>query len=231
MQLGRKFMMTVDAYQIDIKDRIVISAQLDATSPALAPIFSGSGYALVQFFSNAINTRTKGLDVVSTYKERFNADNELTLSAALMLNETMLKGDIRTPSKLSSVGNDLIDRSMLGLIEVAQPRNKVITSASYRFRKIEALLRATRFGEVTARQNNPLQDQTFGARIITDASLGFNFTPRVSWTVGANNIGNVYPDKIELVALTSSGQTPYTRFTSQFGFMGAYYYTSVRIGF
>jgi iron complex outermembrane receptor protein len=231
MQLGRKFMMTVDAYQIDIKDRIVISAQLDATSPALAPIFSGSGYALVQFFSNAINTRTKGLDVVSTYKERFNADNELTLSAALMLNETKLKGDIRTPSKLSSVGNDLIDRSMLGLIEVAQPRNKVITSASYRFRKIEALLRATRFGEVTARQNNPLQDQTFGARIITDASLGFNFTPRVSWTVGANNIGNVYPDKIELVALTSSGQTPYTRFTSQFGFMGAYYYTSVRIGF
>jgi iron complex outermembrane receptor protein len=231
MQLGRKFFMTVDAYQIDIKDRIVISAQLDATSAALAPTFSGSGYALVQFFSNAIDTRTKGLDVVTTYKEKLGNESDLTLSAALMLNETRLHGDVRTPAKLSSLGSDLLDRSMIGLIEVAQPRNKVIASANYRYKKIEGLVRATRFGEVTARQNNPAQDQTFSAKTITDAALTFHFSPRFSWTFGANNIGNVYPDKIELVALTSSGQTPYTRFTSQFGFMGAYYYSSVRLTF
>lgn len=231
LQLGKKFLMTVDAYQIDIKNRIVISAQLDATSPALAPIFTGSGYALVQFFSNAINTRTKGLDVVSTYKERFSAASELTLSAALMLNETKLHGDIRTPDKLSSLGSNILDRSMIGLIEVAQPRNKVIVSANYRYKKIEGLVRATRFGEVTAKQNNPAQDQTFGAKTITDASLTYNITPKIAWALGANNIGNIYPDKIALVALTGSGQTPYTRFTSQFGFMGAYYYTTVRINF
>lgn len=231
LQAGRKFILTVDAYQIDIKDRIVISAQLDATSPALAPIFNGSGYALVQFFSNAIDTRTKGLDVVTTYKERLGNESELTLSAALMLNETKLYGNVRTPAKLASLGNDLLDRSMIGLIEVAQPRNKVIASANYRYKKLEGLLRASRFGEVTARQNNPAQDQTFSAKTITDASLTYSFSPRVAWTLGANNIGNVYPDKIALVALTGSGQTPYTRFTSQFGFMGAYYYTSVRINF
>lgn len=231
LQLGKKFLMTVDAYQIDIKDRIVISAQLDATSAALSPIFAGSGYALVQFFSNAINTRTKGLDVVSTYKEKFGAESELTISAALMLNETKLHGSIRTPDKLSNLGSNLLDRSMIGLIEVAQPRDKIILSANYHYRKVEGLVRATRFGEVTAIQNNPAQDQTFGARIITDASLTYNINPKISWSVGANNIANIYPDKIALVALTGSGQTPYTRFTSQFGFMGAYYYTSVRINF
>jgi iron complex outermembrane receptor protein len=231
LQLGKKFLMTVDAYQIDIKDRIVISAQLDATSAALSPIFAGSGYALVQFFSNAINTRTKGLDVVSTYKEKFGAESELTISAALMLNETKLHGSIRTPDKLSNLGSDLLDRSMIGLIEVAQPRDKIILSANYRYRKVEGLVRATRFGEVTAIQNNPAQDQTFGARVITDASLTYNINPKISWSIGANNIASIYPDKIALVALTGSGQTPYTRFTSQFGFMGAYYYTSVRISF
>jgi len=231
LQLGKKFLMTVDAYQIDIKDRIIISAQLDATSAALSPIFVGSGYALVQFFSNAINTRTKGLDVVSTYKEKIGAESELTISGALMLNETKLHGSIRTPDKLSNLGSNLLDRSMIGLIEVAQPRDKIILSANYRYKKIEGLVRATRFGEVTAIQNNPAQDQTFGAKIITDASLTYNINPKISWSVGANNIANIYPDKIALVALTGSGQTPYTRFTSQFGFMGAYYYTSVRIGF
>nr|MBA4140951.1 TonB-dependent receptor [Segetibacter sp.] len=103
--------------------------------------------------------------------------------------------------------------------------------ANYRYKKIEGLVRATRFGEVTAAQNNPVQDQTFGAKIITDASLTYNINPKISWSLGANNIANIYPDKIALVALTGNGQTPYTRFTSQFGFMGAYYYTAVRIAF
>lgn len=231
LQLAKKFLLTVDAYQIDIKDRVVISAQLDATSPALAPTFNGSGYALVQFFSNALDTRTKGLDVVTTYTEKFGIEHQITFTAALMLNETKLKGSIRTPDKLSSVGSNLIDRVTLGLIEVAQPKNKAIASVNYRYKKVEALIRATRFGEVTARQSNPAQDQTFSAKIITDASLSWNFNSRISWSIGANNIGNVYPDKITLVALTGAGQTPYTRFTSQFGFMGAYYYSSVRIAF
>ncbi|MEO6732577.1 MAG: TonB-dependent receptor [Ferruginibacter sp.] len=231
VQLSKKFLLTVDAYQIDIKDRVVISAQMDATSAALAPVFTGSGYALVQFFSNALDTRTRGLDVVTTYNEKFGTDHELTLSAALMLNETKLKDSIRTPAKLSSVGSKLIDRAMLGLIEVAQPRNKAIVSANYRYKKIEGLIRATRFGEVTAMQSNPAQDQTFGAKIITDASLTGHLSSKISLSIGANNIGNIYPDKIALVALTGSGQTPYTRFTSQFGFMGAYYYTSARISF
>jgi iron complex outermembrane receptor protein len=229
--LRNKLLVTVDAYQIDIKDRVVISSQLDATSPQLAPVFNGSGYALVQFFSNALDTRTRGLDVVAHYKEQFGKDQELNLSASLMLNKTSLKGTIRTPDKLKEVGSNMIDRIMLGLIEVAQPRDKFIASVNYRYKQIEAMLRATRFGEVTARQSNPAQDQTFGAKIITDASLTWNITSRLSWSMGANNIGNVYPDKINLVALTSSGQTPYTRFTSQFGFMGAYYYTAIRLGF
>ncbi len=231
IQLARKFLMTVDAYQVDIKDRVVISAQLDATSPSLAPIFNGSGYSLVQFFSNALDTRTKGLDVVTTYTEKLAPEHELNLSAALMLNETKLKGNIRTPDKLSSVGSNLIDRVMLGLIEVAQPRSKVILSANYRYKKIEALIRATRFGEVTARQSDPARDQTFSSKTITDAALTWHIHSKMAWSLGANNIGNVYPDKITLAALTSSGQTPYTRFTSQFGFMGAYYYTTIKIGF
>ncbi|NCI48139.1 TonB-dependent receptor [Sediminibacterium soli] len=231
LQVARKWLMTVDAYQIDINNRVAISAQLDATTPAMAPIFNGSGYALVQFFSNALDTRTKGLDIVTTYTEKFAPDHELILNGALMLNETKLKGNIRTPDKLASVGNALVDRVTLGLIEVAQPRNKMILSANYRYKKIEGLLRATRFGEVTARQSDPANDQTFGAKVITDASLTWHINPRISWSIGGNNIGNVYPDKIALASLTGSGQTPYTRFTSQFGFMGAYYYTSVRIGF
>lgn len=233
LNFKNKFVLTVDAYQIDIKDKIVISSQLNAASPELSPIFSGSGYALVQFFSNAIDTRTKGLDIVSTFNQNLGLESDLSISAALMFNETKVRGDIRTPSELTSVGSNLIDRSMIGLIEVAQPKSKVILSANYSYKMIEAMIRGTYFGEVSVWQNDAAanQDQTFGAKILTDVSLTWNITKRISWTLGANNVGNVYPDRIAFPSLTGSGQTPYTRFTNQFGFMGAYYYTAVRVGF
>ena len=72
---------------------------------------------------------------------------------------------------------------------------------------------------------------SFAAKIITDASLTYNFTPRVGFTLGANNLFDVYPDEIAFPSLTASGQTPYTRFTSQFGFMGAYYFSALRFSF
>ncbi|TGD82371.1 TonB-dependent receptor [Hymenobacter wooponensis] len=230
-QIGPNLQVTADMYQIDIKDRIVISGQLDATKESLAPVFQGSGIAQVQFFSNALDTRTRGLDVVAAYRQNFSKEQELSLSASMMLNSTKVRGAVRTPSQLASLSSGLIDRVMIGLIEVAQPRSKAIVSGSYRYKKLEGMLRATRFGEVTAIQTSSELDQTFGAKTIADASLSYSFNPRINLTVGANNIFDVYPDKIAFPSLTASGQTPYTRFTSQFGFMGAYYFTTVRYSF
>ncbi|MCC3151895.1 TonB-dependent receptor [Hymenobacter sp. BT770] len=230
-QVTPDLVFTADAYQIDITDRVVISGQLDATKPALAPTFAGSGFAQVQFFSNALDTRTRGLDVVASYRKRMDRDQEVGLNLAMALNETKVQGEVRSPAKLSSLGTPLVDRVMIGLIEKAQPRSKFIGSANYRYKKIEGLVRATRFGEVTAIQTTPELDQTFSAKIITDASVTYSFTPRIGLTLGANNLFNVYPDQIAFPSLTASGQTPYTRFTSQFGFMGAYYFTALRFSF
>lgn len=230
-QLTPDLVFTADAYQIDITDRVVISGQLDAKSPALAPVFNGSGFAQVQFFSNALDTRTRGLDLVLSYRKRHGRDQDLGLSAAMALNETKVRGEVRTPGQLASLGTPLVDRVMIGLIEVAQPRSKLIGTANYRYKKFDALLRATRFGEVTAIQTSAELDQTFSAKIVADASLTYNFTPRVGLTLGANNLFNVYPDEIAFPSLTASGQTPYTRFTSQFGFLGAYYFTALRFSF
>lgn len=226
----KKFLMTVDAYQIDIKNRIVISSQLDTEKiAALAGL--KDKYPLVQFFSNAIDTKTKGVDIVANYNEKINLDNDLGLSFAYMYNETKQNGKTRVPEGFQGYENQFIDRSMIGLIEVAQPKQKIIMSANYRYKMFEIMLRATKFGSVTALQNSAAQDQTFASKTIADASLTWNVNAKISWSLGANNIFNTYPDRISNPSLTGSGQTPYTRFTNQFGFLGSYYYTSMRINF
>ena len=73
-QAGSKFLVTVDAYEIDVQDRIIISEQLPVTSaiPALVNAFpSSTGIREVTFFTNHINTKTKGIDFVTSYKQNF----------------------------------------------------------------------------------------------------------------------------------------------------------------
>ena len=49
----------------------------------------------------------------------------------------------------------------------------------------------------------------------------------VNITIGANNIGNTYPDKLQHFANTGEGRFVYSRNATQFGFNGGYYYTSL----
>jgi hypothetical protein len=53
----------------------------------------------------------------------------------------------------------------------------------------------------------------------------------VNITIGANNIGNTYPDKLKNFANTGEGRFVYSRNATQFGFNGGYYYTSLYSNF
>ena len=67
----RDLSLTVDAYRIDIEDRIVFSENFTGT--AIQQLFINAGFAGVtggRFFTNAIDTRTKGVDVVLQYSRR-----------------------------------------------------------------------------------------------------------------------------------------------------------------
>lgn len=67
VKAGPNFLFTVDAYQIDITDRIVISEALSANNiAALRTRLLGTGIQQISFFTNAINTQTKGIDFVTT---------------------------------------------------------------------------------------------------------------------------------------------------------------------
>lgn len=89
--LGRMLNLTVDAYQIDIDDRIVISGRFSNTIPALSRFFAGTNVTEAQFLTNAIDTRTRGLDVVATSTHDV-LDGRLDATRAMNLNKTKIKG-------------------------------------------------------------------------------------------------------------------------------------------
>ncbi|HEX6063687.1 MAG TPA: TonB-dependent receptor, partial [Longimicrobiales bacterium] len=59
---------TVDAYVVDIDDRIVLTGAFEDTDPEIGTDLQALGVAAAQFFTNAIDTRTRGLDVVLSHQ-------------------------------------------------------------------------------------------------------------------------------------------------------------------
>ncbi|MER0439579.1 TonB-dependent receptor [Emticicia sp. W12TSBA100-4] len=234
---GDKFLFTLDAYQIDITDRIILSERMIVNSIAsLKPLFPG--ISEIRFFTNHINTRTRGIDFVTTFNHKFTPKSKLTASVALTFNETKFTSQKATPSLLQAGTTAkilMIDTVSISLIETAQPRQKILASVGYQINKFNANVRASYFGPVTAWEKptgKPHITQTFGGKTLIDVALTYAFSPKFSLTLGSNNITDVYPDKVLTnFAGYTNGQIPYTRNANQFGFNGAFYYANATINF
>jgi iron complex outermembrane receptor protein len=234
--LGNTIRMTVDAYWIQIRNRIVLSGRFDTTNKQVKEILHPfPDVTQAQFFVNAINTRTKGVDIVLNGNWRIKNG---TLSAMLGANftQTRLFGNIKAAGKLAadSVNNNILfNREERARLEIGQPDSKIVLSLNYKTKKFGALVRNTRFGETGTRSINPAlnPDENFSSKILTD--LGLSFTPKTWLTVtaGANNIFDVYPDRIQDIRNTAEGLNIYSLEATPFGFYGGYYFVGISLSF
>ena len=218
--------LTLDAYEIDIADRIAITSTLTGTPVSNILISKGlSGSLSAQYYTNAIDTRTKGLDFVATWRRDLGSLGNLRLNAGYNYNKTEITKIKANPPQLSALGASfvLFDRLSQGYLTTAFPRDKITLGANWAWEDWNLNARGTRYGKYTVLQNTISQDRSYGATWITDLELSYRVTTHLSLAVGANNIGNVYPDPVGIFNATiGSGQYPGT---SPIGFTGGSYYT------
>ena len=219
--------LTVDAYQIDIDDRIILSTNI-TTNPATNSLLTGLGLPQVtafSYFTNGVDTRTRGVDAVASYTVPFSASS-LELTAAYSYNDTEVKKYIASPAVFGSLGltQSLIGRDEVGRIEDSYPRDKTILSGTWRSDHWDLSLAATRYGEFTVRNSaTPTRDQTYGDSWVLDASVSYK--PSANWalTLGADNLLDEYPDRTVDLQNSTWGMLPYSNY-SPYGFNGAYVY-------
>ncbi len=218
---------TIDAYRIDIENRITLSDQLPAS--VVAPIFSGTPYSSIQsaaFYTNVADTRTKGVELTGNYQWDLRQYGRLNLSAGFSQTDTRI-------TKLRDVGSikgaQIIGRTTQGLIEDGTPENKLTLSATWLYEGWGLTLAQRRYGEWQARNaTNPALDQTFSPQWVTDLDLSYTFEKGLKLSVGAINLFDSHPDKLEGPQLYG---VPKYSITSPEGAQGAFYYTSVSYDF
>lgn len=224
-----KFKLSVDGYFIRIDDRIVYTGAFTGSNAANASDQDREIYQLLQqanatsarLFANAIDTETRGLDVVLTYQDRFGR-GKLRGDLSATFSKTNVVGDVHASDLLRGKESTYFDRSSRIYLESAVPRTKVNLSLNYSLDKWNVYLRNVYFGEVDGATNTVADSQVFSAKVVTDLSLGYAFNKNVSLTIGANNLFDIYPDKTNVGGLRGAGYFLYSRTGQQFGTGGRF---------
>jgi iron complex outermembrane receptor protein len=221
--------VTLDGYFIRINDRIVYTDQFQGNSSPTAPPVDQEIYRLLSqanastavFFANAINTETKGIDLVVSYGTKLGNGN-FRADLAATHNQTNKVGPVMASELLKGKENIYFSEASRIYLESAVPRDKGNLTLTYNIKNLGFFVRNVYFGPVDEPTNVPAQEQTFKGRVLTDVSISYKLTKELRLTVGSNNVLDIYPDKYTNPANTSSSQFIYSRATTQFGYNGRY---------
>jgi iron complex outermembrane receptor protein len=273
--------LTADAYIVRINDRVTLTDQFSRPAGTFAAgtpqrdlqdQFDLAGANAATFFANAINTESKGIDIIITHKVNLGAI-VLKTDLAATFSQTRQVGAIKGSPTL--VANGQINRYFSEMsriyLEEAIPRVKGNLTNSFAYKKFDFFLRNVYFGQVTDPntadvngdgrvegaiingQAVEIEHPVWGAKIITDLSIGFKITEIAKIVIGANNIFDIYPDENlgrqsairprlvsgaidytaapSIINLSNENQFAYSRNVSQFGQNGRFLFARLSFSF
>ena len=213
--------LTVDGFFTGIDDRVVLTGNFNIPDGIV------TGAESARFFANAIDTETRGFDIVVSHKGAI-SDLSFSSDLALTFAYTQRVDDINSSSVLASQAGTYFGERESYFLETATPRFKANLGHMLQGDKWRLFVRNSFFGAVT----NPDVTQEpslngsganyhpiFGDKVLTDMSFGYDVSENMTLTIGSSNIFNVFPDASPS-NLTSGNNFIYPRVTSQFGING-----------
>lgn len=288
---GAGLTITADGYLIGIDNRVVLTDQFSRPSNPAGPaparlfpvgtpqrnlqdLFDQANATAATFFANAIDTQTKGIDLVISHRTRLGSMS-LRTDLAGTISQTKQVGAIKASPILAENGqvNRYFSEASRIYLQEAVPRAKFTLGHSLTANKFDFFLRNVYFGKVTDPNTVDVNGDGFvgaivvngqavenehpiwGARVITDLSVGYAITPIVKLVIGANNIFDVYPGKNfgpvsarrpngvdasgnvtyatapATIDLSNANQFVYSRNTSQFGQNGRFLFARLNFTF
>jgi iron complex outermembrane receptor protein len=246
--------VTLDAYQIDIRNRIVATGTLlglnngavvsQGVLNAIAAhgnvLDPGVTYVGISVFTNGANTKTQGVEFTGNYASDFGDLGHVDWSVGVNYNKTTIEKQAALPAAVTSVAigqTVLLGANAVDTLTTAVPREKVILGAYWTLGKWSANLRDTVYGESSERYsldgtgNNGVKTR-IPVTSITDLEVDYAIRDDLKLAMGANNLFDHHPPAMPNVSNGSGGVRPADGNNvygeplqySPFGINGGYYY-------
>ncbi|MEH0156092.1 TonB-dependent receptor [Limibacter armeniacum] len=205
------FSVTLDYYNIAVEDRIVLSTEISGTEAGDTPldqVLEDNNMSDVSFFVNAIDTRTSGIDFVASYRDLPLGTGFIGLNLSgnyTIQNER--EGEVKNPKLVEDAGQSVVNATQEALFFTSRPKTKWIFGVDYSISKFNVAVNNTYFGKTTFKQQGLDENlrTEFTPKIVTDLSVTYNATEKLTIAANINNILNVLPEW-KFVAENEEGQ-------------------------
>jgi iron complex outermembrane receptor protein len=229
------FSLTVDAYYIKIKDRIVLSDILQQAN--VIALFKAGGVndiGGVRFFTNGVDSETKGVEAVASYKWRPDpAWGAFDFSASASHNETELTRVQSTPLLSALIPAPVfLPHYRTATLTDGQPKWKGSVVADWTLGAFGVTAKALYYGKLLQAFNtsNPLGDYTLSPKTLIDLEGRWTVGHGLELAVGADNLLDTYPTTPPYIlngqTISSNGVGAFPEY-SPFGFQGRFLYARV----
>ncbi len=213
-------LVTADYYRVSVADAIALTQSLNPSHGLRSGArFQGRPVDAVAFWTNAIDTRTQGFDVVANWRFRGMDWGAADLSASLHRNSTEIT---------ANRNENFIGATQQTLIEESQPGRRIGVSADVRSaRGVGARFSVNHIGSVTT----PFifeQNVTIDAAAIADLEVTFQVADRILVGVGANNLLDRLPNRLPDDAVAQLWTMEYPS-ESPYGVAGRIWYMRVNV--
>ncbi len=235
------FELTVDAYRIDLEDRIIYSetlgvarpSQTAASTAAIVALLRPLGVSGARFFLNGVDSTTSGIDVVARYRT-LQDFGRFDFTLAGNFNDTEVTRTPPVPTNLAATiapSNDfLFDRASRLTFEQGTPEQKIVGSVDWSLDALAATLKLTSYDSVLIPNNSPTLDYSTGKAVLVDLEGRYTFPFGVTAAVGVNNLTDEYPEFTPTTVNGATGSVGYPSF-SPYGFNGRFFYGRLSYSF
>ncbi len=243
-----KLSVTLDAYQINIKDRIVGTGTIygiggDSNSPAVLTAIAAHGnildpsvtYVGVSLFTNGMDTETTGVELTANYSSDFGDMGHVDWSLSGNYNSTKLTHQAKTPTPV--LPQPLFDKTAVSNITTASPKEKISFGAYWTLEKWSVNFRETIYGktsDLVSVNGGTYVPEEVGTAAITDLEVGYALTSKIKLAVGANNLfDKAAPNRPQNASGPLDGSNVWNAplGISPYGINGGYYYGRVTFSF
>jgi len=220
-----KTSVMIDYFLTDVEDRIMLS------NPQALSLEQQNLYGAEEasFFTNAVDTRTYGIDIKISHKETLTNDARVSFTTWYNYSK----------NRVSAFNNSMYTREssfeQIDRMENGQPKHSFRFLTNYQTPKIDYTLNFSAFSSYA----EVIDDKRywFDGELLTDIDISYKLSKKFNVALGGNNIFNSTPNKWDGLAYSDTNKfygydsiKPYSRY-SPFGYSGAYYYARATLKF
>ena len=214
---------TIDAYRINLNGRIATTSNQtltpeDKESLLALGILDAQSYTAIKFFTNDFDTATNGIDIAATYTADV-LGGETTYYLSLGYLDT----------EVTKFNPEIISDHRVRLLEESLPKTRAVIEANHQRGALRIMGRLRYYDSI---YNEPTGDvaeiaYTAGSKVFLDAELAYTLANNLTFSIGAENLLDEYPDENPLAAILGDRYAV----KAPYGFNGGFYYVRANWSF